>query len=134
MKKFVLAFVFIAISSSAFADCSDPNLRDMKGVNDYHQLQYLKRFDLIAKVDSAAPAGFEDTFGPSDSLCRDVTATYLKHTSGTIYVMYTTHDDYCDGGNTIGIMINMDKYSNERSRLEDSVVATIGDSEFYCKQ
>src|SRR5690606_7179007 len=102
------------------------NLNGIKGVDSYRQLQYLNRFELVASVDSAAPAGFEDVFGKSENLCRDVMATYLKHTSGTLYVMYTTHDDYCDGGNTIGIMLNMSKYSNERSSLKDSVVGTIG--------
>lgn len=133
MKKLFLALLFIAISSNAFADCSDQNLTGMRGVDYYQQLQDLKRFELIAEVWSAAPAGFENTFGTVDNLCRDVKATYLKHESGTIYVMYTTHDDYCDGGNTIGIMINMDKYLSERNSLEDSVVATISDSEFICK-
>ncbi|MCO4756284.1 MAG: hypothetical protein KC478_17520, partial [Bacteriovoracaceae bacterium] len=75
--------------------------------------------------------GFSDTFGVAPNLCHDVMATYLKHkASGKTYVMFTTHDDYCDGGNTIGIIVDMKLYSQQK--LEEAVVAQIGDSEVYC--
>jgi len=59
-------------------------------------------------------------------------ATYLKHNkSGKTYVMFTTHDDYCDGGNTQGLIIDMEIYGQRK--LEDAVVADIGDSGVYCR-
>jgi hypothetical protein len=44
--------------------------------------------------------------------------------------MFTTHDDYCDGGNTIGIVFDMEIY--KQRKLKESIVGEIGDSEFYC--
>ena len=132
MKK-LIAIALMVTSLSTFADCIDKNLRNMKGVDWYSQLEYLNRFTKVLEIDSPAPAGFEDYFGAGKDICRDTTATYLRHKSGTMYVMYTTHDDYCDGGNTIGIMINMDTYRNEDINLEKSIVGDIGDSEFYCR-
>jgi len=133
MKNLILTILtFTSITSFASDDCKDKNLKNIKGVDYYNQLQYLNRFEKVFEVDTTAPAGFDDMFGEGNDICRDVTATYLKHTSGTIYVMYTTNDDYCDGGNTSGIMINMDKYMDEESKLNDSVVGEISDSDFIC--
>ena len=129
----VLTLILTLISLNLFAaDCVDSNLNGIEMGTSYDDLQYFTRFELLFESDSAAPAGFSDTFGLDSELCRDVTATYIKHYDGTKYVMYTTHDDYCDGGNTIGIMVNLTKYADEDSKLEDAIVATIGDSEFYC--
>jgi hypothetical protein len=134
MKSLILLAVMLMqmVAFAAKDNCADPNLNNMEGVDYYSELQYLTRFTKLFEMSSTAPAGFEDMFGSGNELCRDITATYLKHYDGTIYVLYTTHDDYCDGGNTIGYMINMTKYEDEDSSLAASVVAEIGDSEIYC--
>ena len=133
MRILLLALLVLgSFSSFAKDNCTDKNLNGIKIGETYNQLQYHKRFKLLFESDSPAPAGFSDYFGSGSELCHDVKATYLKHNpSGKTYVMFTTHDDYCDGGNTTGIMIDMVLYG--KHKLEDAIVGDIGDSEFYCR-
>ena len=111
-------------------NCKDSNLNGLGVVGDYDKLQFRNRFKLLLKVDSPAPAGIEPlSFG--DQICYYTQATYLKHSSGKVYVMYTTHDDSCDGGNTQGAMVDIQTYRGEQS-IEKAVVAYIGDAQFSC--
>ena len=133
MKKIIFLMLFV-YSFSTFAEklCRDSNLNGLEGGESYDKLQYHSRFELLFNGDSPAPAGFSKYFGPDNELCYDVAATYLKHIStGKIYLMYSTHDDYCDGGNTLGIMIDMEIYT--QGKREEAIVGDIGDSEFYCR-
>ena len=47
--------------------------------------------------------------------------------------MFTTHDDYCDGGNTMGVIVDMDLYKSDGETMEEAIVADVGDSEVYCR-
>ena len=130
----IIALLSLLVSSAVFAneDCKDKNFNGLELGIEYNKLQYHKRFKKLYEGDSPAPVGYDDFFGDKDSLCKDVMATYLKHyKSDTTYIMYTTHEDYCDGGNTIGIIIDYKKYQS--STFEDAIVAEIGDSGVYCK-
>lgn len=133
MKNLVILITLLT-SFSAFAteNCKDSNLNNVEGAIHYDEVKNNKDFTLLFEADSPAPAGFSEYFGTAPELCFDVMATYLKHNkSGKTYLMYTTHDDYCDGGNTTGIVIDMSLHSKQK--LEESIVADIGDSEFYCR-
>jgi hypothetical protein len=133
MKNFIIIFtLFISYSILAADKCKDLNFKGLELGENYDQLKYHNRFSLLFEADSPAPAGFSDYFGNGPELCFDVMATYLKHNfSGKSYLMYTTHDDYCDGGNTSGVILDMDLYS--KHNLENAIVADISDSAVYCR-
>lgn len=131
-KMLILLSVILSTTAFAGAKCSDKNFVGLEAES-YDKLQYHNRFVKLFEGDSPAPLGFADTFGPDDSPCRAVMVTYLKHVkTQKVYAMYTTHDDYCDGGNTIGLVIDTEKYSSLNNDMKDAVVGEIGDSEFYC--
>ena len=133
MKK-LTTLAILAISTTLFAadNCKDENLNGLN-VDYYSDLEETGKFEKLYSGDSPAPIGFPNIFGDSDSPCRDVMVTFLKHIeSKKVYAMYTTHDDYCDGGNTIGIMVDVKKYQDLDLKMEEAAVAEIGDSEFYC--
>ncbi len=132
--KFLLLSGLVLLSINSFAEekCKDSNFNGLYAEH-YSKLQYHSRFKKLFEGDSPAPAGFSEVFGAGDELCRDVTLTVLKHSnSEKTYFMYTTHDDYCDGGNTLGIIIDMEKHSELLTSLKDTIVGEIGDGEFYC--
>jgi hypothetical protein len=133
MKKLIILLTLVmSYSTLAATKCKDKNFKGLEFGENYDQLKYRNRFTLLYEAASPAPAGYSDYFGTAPELCFDVMATYLKHnTSGKTYLMYTTHDDYCDGGNTSGIILDMDLYTQQN--LEGSIVADIGDSEVNCR-
>ena len=132
MRFFLSLIGFIMMGSVAQAECKDPNLNGIK-TDSYEKLQYLKRFEKIADVKTAMPAGFGKIFREDGEVCREMKAIYLKHYSGKMYIVYATNGDSCDGGNTQGLMIDMDKYTNGTFKLKDTVVGTIFDTYFSCK-
>ena len=140
MKSVLFALLSISFTLHASTECKDKNLNGLGDKIDfYYELKTLDTFEYLGEFESAAPAGIQDTFGSGDNTCREVKATYFKYIDGTNYAIYTTHDDYCDGGNTIGVMINMSLYQSVFSyrrhgalKIEDSIVAYIGDSEIEC--
>jgi len=142
--KLLLGLIFVMSFASATTatskSCKDKNLNEVtEKIDYYYELKTLEAFTQLGQFDSAAPAGMGDVFENNGETCREVKATYLKHIDGTQYVLYTTHEDYCDGGNTIGVMVNMSLYQSVFSfnqhgavSIEDSIVAYIGDSEIEC--
>lgn len=133
MKNLLLSSL-VLLSLNLFADdkCTDSNFNGLDAEN-YYQLQYHSRFKKLFEGEAPAPAGYSSVFGSGDDLCRDVTLTVLKHIkSQKTYFMYTTHEDYCDGGNTIGIIIDMEKHAELLTSLENTIIGEIGDGEFYC--
>lgn len=134
MIKLFVSLVLILVSSLslASANCKDQNFKGI-AYEDYDELKDYKRFELLYHGDSPAPVGFGELFSNNEEVCWDVRVTFLKHKpSEKVYAMYTTHDDYCDGGNTMGIIIDLKKYDNRSIHFSDTVVGEIGDSEFRC--
>ena len=132
--KFLALLIFVSASASiqaAESKCKDQNFLDMYGVNHY-EIQDTKKFKVLFESDSTAPAGYDEYFNPlGNELCQSITATYIQHISSSKkYVMYTTHEDYCDGGNTLGVIIDLEKYSNQK--IDDAIAAEVGDGEIYC--
>ncbi len=61
--------------------------------------------------------------------CMALKNTYLRDTlTGKQYLMITTHEDYCDGGNTWGYIID----TQAAKRFEGSIVGEVSDGEVYC--
>lgn len=134
MKKlFLIAFISLfGTMALANSDCKDSNLNDLDFAVNYDEIDKTGKFVKLYSSDSPAPAGYEEIFGDGDTLCHAVEATYYQHkATGKKYVVFSTWDDYCDGGNTIGVMIDMDLYIDQK--LEEAAVAEVGDSEMYCK-
>lgn len=131
--KILMAAAALLASTQAFSVCKDKNFEGLEA-NSYGDLRYEAGFENFVSYNSPMPAGlFQDYFDYDGiEICYDVQAHYFSHTaSGKDYVMFTTHDDYCDGGNTYGIVVDMELYRHQRM-LKDSVVAEVGDSELYC--
>jgi len=127
--------IFPSLNVYATENCKDPNFDNLIGEN-YSKLRFHKRFVKYAKFKSPAPAGlFGSFFGDEESnntICFDMTAHYFTHyITKKNYVMFTTHDDYCDGGNVRGLIVDMEKYRRGK-KLKESVVAAIGDGEVGC--
>ena len=134
MKTSILLLALLVGSmSQGSTNCKDSNFNDLEG-----------------KTSPLAPAAVGDYFGRPPSICYDLNAEYLKHKpSGKVYVIYTTHKDYCDGGNTSGIIVDLGKYrdlglsypttsvdfdgEHYRKWMENSIVADISDSQIYCR-
>lgn len=134
MKYLVLMTLPFLLTHAALAsdECQDGNFSGLKSGTSYTQLKFYDRFTELFSSPSPAPAAFEDVFRVGSRLCPAVKATYFYHSnSEKQYVMYTTYDDACDGGNTIGLIVNLELYEN--GQFENSVVATIGDSFVQCK-
>ena len=138
MKKFFILAV-MASSFSAFADavefdCKDSNFNTID-VEFFPEDMSKSLFEELYATQSPAPIGYPDTFGEGDDACRDVSVTYVKHKkSGRQYAIYRTQDDYCDGGNTIGLVIDIKKYQDLDISYADAAVGEISDGEFYCFQ
>lgn len=132
MKKLLMIVAVIAAfgASAKTTGCKDKNFNGLEDYTSYDKLQYYKRFSVLYSGDSPPPIGYEDTFGTAGSHCYATNVAFIKHYSGKVYAMYTTHDDFCDGGNTIGVVIDMDLYGN--GETEKAIVAEIGDSELVC--
>jgi hypothetical protein len=136
---FTVLVLFLSFSAQAArekqANCKDANLNGLDVGIKYDELKYHNRFTQLLATPSAAPAGFEEFDWDGNTLCRATSATYLKHkATNKLYIMFTTGDDYCDGGNTLGIMIDQNKYEFGGENVRDSIVAHIGDSEFVCEK
>jgi hypothetical protein len=132
--------VVLALSLSLFAhanpgvqtNCLDSNFNGIEVGLNHSKLQYLNRFQLLYSGASPAPAGLYP-LNVGDYICFDTTATYLKHKpSNKVYVMFTSGSDYCDGGNTGGVIVDLETYVSKK--LEESVVAKIGDGEVVCRK
>lgn len=120
-----------SVNAATKGDCKDPNFDNLGSSSIYNELENLARFSGFHSFPSPAPAGLMGYGANPDSICYDIVATYFTHkASKKDYVMYTTHDDYCDGGNTFGVIIDMHIYNSKK--LEDSIVADIGDSDVVC--
>lgn len=132
--RMMMVSICLTLTFSAFAEsnCKDENFNEI-GIDYYSEIDDSGSFKTLFISDSPAPAGYPEVFGEGNSTCRAVKATYIQHIeSKKRYVMFTTHDDYCDGGNTIGLVLDLNKYDNEGSKFSDAIVGEIGDSEFYC--
>lgn len=126
----ILMTSFTAQAAEKFTNCKDETFNGLPvGIN-HTELKYRNRFTEVLKVERMlAPGGFENIFGEGENICRKVHAAYLRHNpSNKLYAMITTYDDSCDGGNTLGAIIDMDEYEASRP----SLVAEIGDSEVVC--
>ena len=135
-KLIVLVCLILSFSTSVFAEkkCKDLNLDGLSGEH-YNDLQNQRRFRKLFQGDSPAPVGYSDIFGEGESACKAVEVTFLEHIqSNKIYAIYTTHDDYCDGGNTLGIVIDTKKYRDLSISTSDAVVGRVGDGEFNCNK
>lgn len=128
---FILSFGVTAQASDKFANCEDSNFNGLPVGVHFSDLKYRNRFTEVLKVERMlAPGGFE-IFGEGENICRKVHAAYLRHNpSRKLYAVVSTYDDSCDGGNTIGVIIDMDKYEAAQA----SVVAEIGDGEVVCNK
>ncbi len=112
-----------------FENCKDANFNGLKA-DHYSKIRYHNRFQHLYTGNSPAPAGIEPLVFDG-AICYATTATYLKHKSGKIYVMFTTGDDYCDGGNTTGAIVDTELYRDKQS-IAESVVGEINDGEPSC--
>lgn len=133
--KLIWLCLIISLSTSALAveKCRDANLVGLNS-EPFGEIASKKGFRKLFEGSSVAPAGYPDVFGSGETICKAVNVIYVEHIkSKTVYAMFTTHDDYCDGGNTIGIMLDMEKYRSTSNTLEEAVVGKIGDGEFYCE-
>lgn len=137
MKKIVMLSLLLSgfVASANLGNqtnCADSNFNGIEVGANYTELKYLKRFKQLYSGDSPAPAGIEPLHSEGH-ICFATTATYLKHLpSNKTYVMFTTGDDYCDGGNTTGVIVDMEAYVEQR--LQESIVADIGDGEVICRE
>jgi hypothetical protein len=129
----VLSFSMLANAKPRLqTNCLDSNFNGIDTELKYSKLQYLKRFQLLYSGPSPAPAGLYP-LNVGDYICFDTTATYLKHKpSNKVYIMFTSGSDYCDGGNTGGVIIDLETYISKK--LDESVVANIGDGDVVCRK
>lgn len=131
MRLIVLASLLLG-SFSAFSACKDPAFQGIEE-SDYRKVGFHKRFQFVSSGPVAAPKGYPDIFETGDGPCQYVEALVLKHkASGRTYAIYTTHDDSCDGGNTMGIAV--DVALQKKKQYQKAIVGHVGDSEFSCEE
>ncbi|MAZ48929.1 MAG: hypothetical protein CME65_10215 [Halobacteriovoraceae bacterium] len=133
MKTIFLSTVLLSsFTSFAQSNCLDSNFNSVD-VDFFPEDMAESPFVELFSTQSPAPIGFPEMFGDYETPCRDLSVTYVQHKeSKKQYAMYRTQDDYCDGGNTIGLVIDLEKYKDLKLSFADSIVGEIGDGEFYC--
>ena len=130
--KMMAGFLFYLVMGSFHVEAHwvDKDFCSVDGL-EYKDVSSHPHFVKLFSSLSPAPSGFTGIFGEGPYLCRDVEATYLMHReSKKKYVIFATQDDYCDGGNTIGVILDLSIYRTKGS--EDAIVAYLNDSEIDC--
>lgn len=123
MKKLiVLITVLFSVNNVLAATCAEEVLDHANYARAHDKIVMLNNSG--AEMDAARVQAWNEYFGYDiDQACVDImTVETYQGESGKVYVELTTNDDPCDGGNTYGIILD----------LNNQVVGEIGDSEYYC--
>lgn len=122
MKNLILSLTLLFISSSAFAaDCA----KEVINESEYTRSEDVKMLgNTGVKFSADRVQAWNDYFEYKiEQECIEIMdVDVYQGQSGKIYVELTTNDDPCDGGNTFGIILD----------LNNQIVGEIGDSDYYC--
>ncbi|MFK8137517.1 MAG: hypothetical protein AB8E15_04065 [Bdellovibrionales bacterium] len=136
MRLLVVMFLsLVSCGLMAEANCIDSNLNSLEPYVRYNKVAESKDWNLDYEGRGVAPAEYSEFFfvGNVSRYCNDIGVSYLTHIpSGQKYVVYATLDDSCDGGNAIGVMVNLATYKAQGPIK--AFVAEIGDTELFCKE
>lgn len=138
--KYTFCSFLLTLTFNAFANniCSDTNFSNIN-FHKYTDVKNDRHFEHFISFSTVTPGQLFESFYDLDLdgnenysvFCTEVEAAYFTHKkSGIKYVMYTTHEDSCDGGNTMGLVVDIEKYSAGKGK--ESIVAEISDSDFLC--
>lgn len=141
----LLLTLSIAVSASASVEkvnssCKDSNF-DETYIYDggYKRINKYERFSRVNTFYTVTPGQLFESYFDIDldespnysAFCFSVKAHYFTHTaSNKEYVMYTTHEDQCDGGNTMGVIVDVAQFKDGKGR--EAIVAEVRDRAMYC--
>ena len=82
-----------------------------------------------APINTEVIEAYEGYSMNDDAPCMALRNTYLKDKiTGKDYLMVTTHDDYCDGGNVYGYIFDIDA----SKKFQGAIVAEVNDGDLSC--
>ncbi|GEM_PF-6635460 len=82
-----------------------------------------------APVNTEVIEAYEGYSMNEEAPCMSLRNTYLKDkNTGKQYLMVTTHDDYCDGGNVYGYIFDVEASKN----FKGAIVAEVNDGDLSC--
>lgn len=127
----VVALLFSGMSAQAgevLSNCKDSNFNGLKAGIHYSELKGRGRFTELFYVPNTPAPAVSDLAG----LCASVEASYLRHNpSKKMYAVMTSKGD-CDGGTTVGVVIDLDAHELNGHVNQDGIVAEVGDGEVVC--
>lgn len=133
MKLSILStLLFLSFNISAAYDCSvAPSF--VESSNTYDDLDKSAVEVLFtgwsAPVNTEVIEAYEGYSMNTDAPCMNLMNTYLKDkNTGKQYLMVTTHEDYCDGGNVYGYIFDVEASKNFKA----AIVAEVNDGDLTC--